>query len=67
MKITRRSPMTSEVNTLEIDVTEAQIIAWKDGINIQEAMPNITADEREFIKTGLTAADWLKMFGEEEE
>ena len=67
MQIIRRSPMTSIVNTREIAVTQDQIDAWKNGVNIQEAMPNLTPDEREFIKTGLTKADWDAMFGEEED
>jgi hypothetical protein len=28
---------------------------------IQDAMPNLSADEREFIMTGMTPADWEKM------
>ena len=33
---------------------------------IQQAMPNLTADEREFIKTGITPQEWDDMFEDEE-
>jgi hypothetical protein len=29
---------------------------------IQNAMPRLNADEREFIKTGVTAEEWEEMF-----
>ncbi len=31
---------------------------------IQDILPNLSADEREFIKTGKTPAEWDKMFEE---
>ena len=65
MKITRTSPFTGEINTLDIDVTQSQIDAWYGGELIQNAMPNLSADEREFIKSGIPAHEWDSMFGEE--
>ena len=53
MRIIRRSPFTGERNEMEINVTMEQLAAWRDGALIQNAMPNISADEREFIKTGI--------------
>jgi len=63
MLITRTSPFTRKVNTMDINVTEAQIAAWQNGKLIQHAMPNLTADEREFIMTGITPEDWANTFG----
>ena len=65
MKITKTSPFTGETNTLDINVTQSQIDAWHGGVLIQDAMPNLTADEREFIKSGIPAHEWDEMFGEE--
>ena len=67
MKITKRSPLTGKMHEREIDVTEAQLAAWRNGTLIQKAMPHLTADEREFIMTGATAEDWERMFPKEEE
>ena len=58
MLITRKSPFSGITNTKEIAVTEAQLEAWESGTLIQDAMPNISADEREFIMTGITAEEW---------
>ena len=58
MNITRRSSLTGEVNTKEINVTPAQIAAWEGGELAQNAFPNADSDEREFIMTGYTEYDW---------
>ena len=35
------------------------------GVSIQNAMPNISAEDREFIKTGVTTQEWDDTFGAE--
>ncbi len=68
MKITRKSPFTSIEHTREIPVTETQLNNWKvGGIVIQRAMPNISADDREFIMTGITPEEWDRFVPREEE
>jgi hypothetical protein len=62
MLITRTSFLSGKTNTREIPVTEAQLIAWQDGVMIQDAMPNLSADDREFIKTGITVEEWDATF-----
>ena len=42
----------------EIDVTPEQIAAWQNGMLIQNAMPHLSASDREFLKTGLSDSDW---------
>jgi len=66
MKFTMKSPLTGRENTLEIDITTAEYLDWKNGTLIQDAMPNLTPDVREFLITGLTAEDWKAMFGDAE-
>ena len=63
MLITRVSPLSGDKNVLDIPVTLAQITAWKGGELIQRAMPNLTADEREFLMTGITAEEWENRIG----
>lgn len=55
--------MTGKVRTLDIDVTEEQIKEYNAGALIQDAFSNISPDEREFIKTGVTSEEWDEMFG----
>jgi hypothetical protein len=61
MIITKTSPMTGMINTMDVSVTEVQIARWQGGMLIQDAMPDLSVDEREFIMTGMTPADWEKM------
>ena len=54
MQITRTSPVSGITRTLDLNVTKEQINSWNSGVLIQQAFPNLTASEREFIKTGLS-------------
>ena len=63
MMITRTSMFTGVERTLDLPITEEQLSAWKDGTLIQDAMPKLSADEREFIMTGVTAEEWDNEFG----
>ena len=64
MTITKTSPLSGNTNTMDIEVSVEQIAAWQGGELIQRAMPNLTADAREFIKTGITPEEWEEVFGE---
>ena len=67
MKISKRSPRTGTVNTMDLNVTQAQIDAWQNGALIQHVMPQLTRDEREFLISGYTPEDWKETFGDPEE
>ena len=62
MNITRKSTLTGVEHTMSIDVTNEQLSAWNGGELIQNVMPNITADEREFLMTGITDDEWTSMW-----
>ena len=62
MRITRTSMVSGIERTLDLPVTEEQFAAWKSGTLIQRAMPNLSADEREFIMTGITDEEWDDTF-----
>ena len=62
MQITRTNPFTGKTNTREIDVTYDQLDRWQGGELIQVAMPHLSADDREWIKTGITSESWNEMF-----
>ena len=49
-------------NTREIGVSQSQLDRWKAGELIQNVMPHLSADDREFLMTGLTPKDWEEMF-----
>jgi hypothetical protein len=62
MKITRTSRLTGKTSVMYLDITKEQLFSWVDGMLIQEAMPNLTPDEREFVMTGITPAEWNEAF-----
>jgi hypothetical protein len=64
MLITRTSPFSGKVNSMNIEVTPEEIEAYNNGELIQRAFPRLSADEREFIKTGITPTEWEETFGD---
>lgn len=58
MKITRTSMITGQTHTLDLPVTEFELTLFQKGMLIQEAFPNLSAGEREFILTGITPEEW---------
>ena len=50
---------------MSIDVSLVQYRDWLRGVPIQDAMPNLTPNEREFIMTGITPEEWNEIFGGE--
>ena len=63
MKITRTSRLTGNTSVMELPITQAQLDAWVDGELIQNAMPQLDADQREFVMTGITPDEWQAAFG----
>lgn len=53
MLIKKKNPFTGKESEMEIPVTPEQLQAWEGGELIQRAMPNLNADQREFIRSGL--------------
>lgn len=70
MLVTKRSQVTGKTNTMDINVTIAQL----DRIDIrsytkeliQDIVPDISKEEREFLMTGITPDEWKNMFGDDE-
>lgn len=69
MNITKISSLTGIEHTLNINVTEDELLRVENRYNskelIQNIVPNLTMDEREFLMTGITNEEWVKVFGEE--
>lgn len=66
MLITRNSIISGIERTLEIPVLPEELIAWESGEKlIQDAMPNLTVSEREFIMTGIIDSEWEEAFKDE--
>ena len=58
MIIRRANIFTGRVRELELDVTQEQIERWQNGELIQNAMPHLSIDEREFLISGMLPEEW---------
>ena len=63
MKIVRTSQVSGITRSVDLDVTEEQMALFSlSQVAIQDCFPNLSADDREFIKTGITADEWETLF-----
>ena len=58
MLIHRISALTGLPRKMEIPCTLQELNAWRNGVLAQDAFPSLSADEREFIMTGVTPEEW---------
>lgn len=65
MNITRTSAFTGITRTLDLPVTDQQLESYYGPrrLLIQDAFPNLTPDQREFIKLGVTEEEWNSVIG----
>ena len=61
--ITTICPFCGESHVVE--VVAEDYADWKNGKLIQDAMPYLTADEREMLISGICPTCWDNMFGDE--
>ena len=68
MQVTRTSPLSGKSHTLDLPVTADQLTRYdrREGL-VQDIFPELSAEHREFIMTGITPEEWNAIFGEEEE
>ena len=62
MNITRTSRLTGKTSVMNLNITQAQLDAWVDGTLIQDAMPQLPPEHREFLMTGITPDEWDSVF-----
>jgi hypothetical protein len=66
MEVTRVSQLTGKKTTLELDVTEEQMIRFENrkanGEYVQTIFSHLSPSDREFILSGITNEEWIKNF-----
>lgn len=69
MIVERKSIVSGKVNKMNINITPEQLFDFMNGRSglAQEAFPDLSADEREFIISGIHPTEWEQLFGKEEE
>lgn len=57
MTITRKHPFTGRINTRDLPITQDELNRWESGEMVQNVWPHLSADDREFLLTGITDFD----------
>ena len=64
----KRSVLSGKFYVAKFPISREQWESWKvSGQLIQDALPHLSKEEREFLMTGSTPIEWDEMFKEEEE
>jgi len=58
MKFWRVSTLTGVDRERDLPVTLEQVSAWRSGMLVQDAMPHLSIDDREWLITGITPDEW---------
>jgi len=62
VRITATSTLTGQSNQMELPLWKRHLDAWAGGMLIQDAMPHLSAEQREFLMTGITPDEWNAEF-----
>ena len=67
MYIKRKSVISGIERTRSIPVNPDDYMLWQAGVgSVQDLMPYLTDDDREFILSGITREEWDSAFTEDE-
>ena len=63
----RAQSFSGRISSMVLELTDAQLYAWAvDGVAIQQAMPNLSPEEREFLMSGTRQDEWDALYSETE-
>ena len=69
MQLTKTSDASGKKHTLNLPLTHEAyyegLRKMREGKMIQDAFPDLSPDQREFILTGITSEEWEELFPEE--
>ena len=57
--------MTGNTHEMDLDITEDQLNDWNQGQLIQDVMPELSPEAREFLITGITSDEWDSLIGDD--
>tara|TARA_R100001460_G_scaffold44205_5_gene80866 strand:+ start:177 stop:416 length:240 start_codon:yes stop_codon:yes gene_type:complete len=64
----KKSMVSGRVNSMLLPLRQGQIEYWlESGKLIQDVMPDLDDNQREFLMSGITPEEWNNMFGEEDD
>ena len=62
VRITKTSMLSGLQSSMDLPVRQGHIDHWLGGALIQDAMPHLDPDQREFLMTGITPDEWDEAF-----
>lgn len=62
MIIKRESIISGRSSTMDLPVTQRQIDMWQSGMCIQDCMPHLEIEQREFLITGMSIEEQRNFF-----
>jgi hypothetical protein len=66
MLIVRTSQISKKESAMDLDITQDQLnrisLRYNTGELIQNIVPNLSKEEREFLITGITPKEWNELF-----
>lgn len=66
MIIKRESIISGKSSTMDLPVTQIQIDMWQSGMLIQDCMPHLEMEQREFLISGMTIEEQRRIFNNSE-
>ena len=71
MKIRKKSMLTGVDHVMDLPISKEKLEYWNNSqstwrAHIQDVFPELSADQREFLMTGITSQEWNNVFGDEE-
>jgi hypothetical protein len=67
MLVSKISNLTGQRSEMDLPITDDQLLRYTEGMElVQDIFPNLTANQREFIMTGITPAEWDEMYFNDE-
>lgn len=67
LTVVKRSAFSGTMNEMELPITLDRLERWEQsGQLVQDAFPDLTADQREFLISGMLPDEWDDAYGEEQ-
>ena len=63
VRVTKTSILSGLAHSMDLPVRQGQIDRWLGGELIQDVMPHLSLDQREFLMSGITPDEWDEAFG----
>jgi hypothetical protein len=63
MQVTKQSRISGKISSMDLDITSDQLERINLKIElIQNIVPNLSSEQREFLITGITPEEWNELF-----